>query len=136
MIRDYLQLPLPVRILCVGSLVNRAGSFVLVFLTIYASEQLQYGVPFATACIGVLGFGSMAGSLAGGFLADRLGRRRVMLCSLFGAASLLLLIGVKVTERTKDTSGVADDAERNVDVATVQASESAETSEVVSFGST
>ena len=98
MIRDYLQLPLPVRILCAGSLVNRAGSFVLVFLTIYASEQLQYGVPFATACIGVLGLGSMAGSLAGGFLADRLGRRRVMLCSLFGAASLLLLLGV-VTER-------------------------------------
>lgn len=51
MLRDYIELPLPVRILCLGSLVNRAGSFVLIFLTIYASEEMGFGVGFATAVI-------------------------------------------------------------------------------------
>ncbi|MCS7468944.1 MFS transporter [Stieleria sp. ICT_E10.1] len=98
MFRDYLQLPLPVRILCLGSLINRAGSFVLVFLSIYASEQLGFGVPFATACIGVLGLGSMAGSLLGGHLADKVGRRGVMLLALFGGAAILLFLST-VTHR-------------------------------------
>lgn len=94
MLRDYIQLPLPVRILCFGSFVNRAGSFVMVFLAIYASEQLGYGVTYATACIGVLGLGSMAGSLLGGYLADRVGRRPVMLIALFGGAVILLGLGL------------------------------------------
>lgn len=92
MIREYLELPLQVRILCLGSLVNRAGSFVLVFLTIYASEQLGFGVPFATACMGVLGLGSMSGALLGGQLADQIGRRVVMLASLFGGAAILAVL--------------------------------------------
>jgi MFS family permease len=98
MLRDYVQLPLQVRILCLGSLINRAGSFVLIFLSIYASEQLGLGVPFATACIGVLGLGSMAGSVIGGHLADTFGRRGVMLFALFGGAAMLLLLGT-VTNR-------------------------------------
>ena len=63
MLRDYIALPLPVRILCLGSLVNRAGSFVLIFLTIYASEEMGFGVGFATACMGVLGLGSICGAI-------------------------------------------------------------------------
>lgn len=98
MLRDYVRLPLPVRILCLGSLINRAGSFVLVFLAIYASEQLGFGVPFATACIGVLGLGSMVGSLIGGHLADKVGRRSVMLFALFGGAAILLALST-ITNR-------------------------------------
>ncbi len=92
MLSDYLQLPVPVRILCLGSFFNRAGSFVVIFLAIYASEQLGFGVPFATACIGVLGLGSMIGSFIGGQLADQIGRRTVMLIALFGGAILLALL--------------------------------------------
>ncbi len=92
MLRDYIELPLTVRILCLGSLINRAGSFVLIFLTIYASEQLGLGISFATACMGVLGAGSMAGALLGGQLADQIGRRAVMLIALFGGAALLTII--------------------------------------------
>ena len=93
MLRDYFQLPRFVHILCLGSLLNRAGSFVVVFLTIYASENLGFGVPFATACMGVFGIGSMVGSILGGQLADQIGRRIVMLMSLFGGAAMLLLLG-------------------------------------------
>lgn len=92
MLRDYIELPLSVRILCLGTLINRAGSFVLIFLAIYASEQLGFGVPFATACIGVLGAGAMLGSLLGGHLADKVGRRVVMLVAMFGGGALLMLL--------------------------------------------
>lgn len=94
MLREYLHLPLPVRILCFGSLINRAGSFVMVFLAIYASEQLGFGVPFATSCIGVLGLGAMVGSLLGGYLSDRVGRKFVMLFALCGGAAVLLWMSV------------------------------------------
>lgn len=94
MLRDYLRLPLPVRILCFGSLINRAGSFVMVFLAIYASEQLGFGVPFATSCIGVFGLGAMMGSLLGGYLSDRVGRKSVMLVALCGGAGILLCMSL------------------------------------------
>ena len=93
MLRNYIDLPRAVHILCLGSLINRAGSFVLVFLTIYASEQLGFGVVFATACMGVLGLGSMAGAMLGGQLADQIGRRTVMLTALLGGAAMLLVLG-------------------------------------------
>ena len=91
MLRDYVNLPLPVRILCLGSLINRAGSFVLVFLTIYASEELGFGVGFATACMGIFGLGSMVGAIVGGQLADQIGRRIVMLIAQIGGAALLTI---------------------------------------------
>ncbi|MEM0926864.1 MAG: MFS transporter [Planctomycetota bacterium] len=92
MFARYLALPRLVHLLCIGSLINRAGSFVVIFLSIYASEQLGLGVTFATACIGVLGGGAMAGSVIGGHLADRIGRKPVMLFALFGGAAMLLLM--------------------------------------------
>ncbi|MCC9598931.1 MFS transporter [Stieleria sp. JC731] len=93
MLGDYFRLPLPVRILCFGSFVNRAGSFAVIFLSIYASEQLGFGIPFATLCIGMLGLGSMVGSIVGGFLSDHIGRKPVMLLALFGGGLLLILLG-------------------------------------------
>lgn len=89
----YRQLPLAVHILCLGSFVNRAGSFVTIFMTIYVSEQLGYGVQFAANCFGVFGIGSIISSLAGGQLADRFGRKPIMLLALFGAAAALVAMG-------------------------------------------
>lgn len=92
MLKQYLELPRPVHILCAGTLVNRTGSFVLVFLTLYISDDLKLGVPFATLCLGILGFGSLIAALVGGQLADQVGRRFVMLTSLFGGAAMLIVL--------------------------------------------
>ncbi|MEL6895432.1 MAG: MFS transporter [Planctomycetota bacterium] len=92
MFSHYLQLPGTVHLLCLGSFLNRAGSFVLVFLTIYASERLGFGVMFAAFCGGMIGVGGMIGSLIGGQLADTWGRRPVMLMALFGTAAFLILL--------------------------------------------
>lgn len=94
MFRDYVNLPRPIHILCLGQFINRAGSFVLVFLTIYISEQLGYGKTFAAQCMGVFGLGSIFASLVGGQLADQIGRRFVMLAALLGGAVFLLVLSV------------------------------------------
>ncbi len=93
-IGPYARLPVPVLILCLGSFINRAGAFVMLFMTIYVSEHLGYGVTFATNCFGVFGAGSIISSLAGGQLADRFGRKPIMLLALFGGAATLILMSV------------------------------------------
>lgn len=86
----YVALPTTVHVLCLGSFLNRAGSFVVVFLSIYAAEQLNLGPRFGTWCVGAVGLGSVISSLVGGQLADQLGRRTVMLVALVGGAVILL----------------------------------------------
>ncbi|MEZ6127694.1 MAG: MFS transporter [Planctomycetaceae bacterium] len=93
-LRPYAELPRPVLILCLGSFINRAGAFVMLFMTIYVSEHLGYGVTFATNCFGVFGAGSVISSLAGGQLADRFGRKPIMMLALFGGAATLLLMSM------------------------------------------
>lgn len=93
-VHPYLNLPAPVLLLCLGSFVNRAGSFVMLFLTIYVSDHLGYGVAYAANCFGVFGLGSIISSLVGGHLADRFGRKPIMLLALFGGAGSLLLFSV------------------------------------------
>jgi len=91
MLKPYLELPRAVHILCIGTLINRAGTFLVPFLTLYLSAQLHLGERFATLTMGLYGLGSIVAALAGGHLADWIGRRTVMLISLFGGAASLLL---------------------------------------------
>ena len=93
MIKQYLNLPRAIHILCVGAFINRAGTFLVPFLTLYLQEDLELGIGFATRAMGAYGFGSIAAFLVGGHLADSMGRRTVMLISLFGAAAILLVFG-------------------------------------------
>jgi predicted MFS family arabinose efflux permease len=80
--------------LWLGTIVNRLGGFVLPFLSLYLTSQR--GVPVARAglIVALFGAGSFAAQLVGGDLADRLGRRPVLLMSLFGAAPLTLALGL------------------------------------------
>ncbi len=98
MLRDYIRLPRHVHLLCFGALVNRAGSFVLIFLTIYLSAELGFSIGFATTCIGVFGLGAIVAAVLGGHLADRLGRQPVLLVATFGAAATLLAMS-RITDR-------------------------------------
>lgn len=88
-VQNYVTLPSTVHILCLGSFINRVGSFVMLFLTIYVSEELNMGKAFASYCIGAFGVGSILSALLGGQLADQIGRRATMMIALFGGASIL-----------------------------------------------
>ncbi len=89
----YRDLPRAVHLLCLGTLINRAGTFLIPFLAIYMRDALGLPADVATRAIGALGLGSIVASLAGGALADRIGRRTVMLFGLIGSASVLLVFG-------------------------------------------
>jgi len=93
MIRPYLELPRAVHILCIGSFINRAGTFLIPFLTLYLTSKRGFSEFAATSGAAVCGVGSVTASLVGGHLADQIGRRRVMLMSLFGNAGVLLVFG-------------------------------------------
>ena len=94
MMRHYVDLPRTVYILCAGSFINRAGSFVMLFLTIYVTEQLGAGKAFASYCIGAFGLGSVVASLLGGQLADQFGRRSTLLLALFGGPIALTALSL------------------------------------------
>lgn len=90
MLTQYFKLPRSVYVLCLGTLINRAGAFVILFLPAYLHESLGLSKAYAALLVGAFGLGALLASLVGGQLADQIGRRAVMLLSLFGAAVVLL----------------------------------------------
>ncbi|MFP4088843.1 MAG: MFS transporter [Cyclobacteriaceae bacterium] len=78
--------------LSVVMLINRAGSMVLPFLSIYLTQSLGYGIKEAGILLAVYGMGAMAGSLAGGWLSDRVGNFWVQFLSLTAGGLFFLLL--------------------------------------------
>jgi MFS family permease len=76
-----------------GTLINRLGSFVVIFLAIYLTSERHFSQSQAGLVIGVYGVGGAIGTTIGGVLADRWGRRPTMLTAQFGAAALMLALG-------------------------------------------
>lgn len=84
-------LPRPAWILFFGTFLNKFGTFVLPFLTLYLLRQ-GYTIADAGVAIGAYGAGNLSASLIGGYLADTIGRRKTIVLSMFsGAAAMLLL---------------------------------------------
>ena len=83
--------PRPVWILFAGVFLNKFGTFVVPFLTIYLTRRgftnAEAGVAF-----GAYGVGRIASAVIGGHLADTLGRRNTILLSMTLAAMSMLLL--------------------------------------------
>lgn len=77
-----------------GTLVNRMGGVVVPFLAIYLSKQRGLSSAQTGIFMGLYGLGALLAGLCGGVLADRVGRRRTMLLSLFGGAAAMIAIGL------------------------------------------
>lgn len=77
-----------------GTLVNRIGAFVVPFLAIYLTGGLHRSVSYAGLVLALLGLGGTAASLAGGVLADRVGRRPTLLGAQLGTAVSLVGLGL------------------------------------------
>jgi MFS family permease len=75
-------------------LINRIGSFVVLLMALYLTQVRGLSATFAGLVIGLWGAGSAVGTLLGGVLADRWGRKRTMLTGLYGGAAVLLLLGL------------------------------------------
>ena len=85
------ELPPTAWLLFAGTFVNRFGSFVIVFLVLYVREQ-GFTTPQAGLAVSAYGLGSLAASLVGGQLADRLGRRNTIAISMFASAAAMLAL--------------------------------------------
>jgi len=88
------DLPRAFWILWAGTIVNRLGGFVIPFLTLYLTSQRSLPVSQAALMVSLFGAGSFAANLVGGELADRLGRRPVMLISFFTSPAAMLTVGL------------------------------------------
>jgi MFS family permease len=89
--RSIRALPRPVWLLYGGSFVNRFGSFVATFLALYMVES-GFSPAEAGLAVSAYGVGSLVAALAGGVLADRLGRRNTIALSMFSAAAVALVL--------------------------------------------
>ena len=79
-------------VLFAGTLVNRLGLVVLPFLTLYLTQEGGLSVERAGVTLGLYGAGAFAAGFVGGALADRVGRRPVLLGSLAGGAVAISVI--------------------------------------------
>jgi predicted MFS family arabinose efflux permease len=83
--------PRAVRAILLGVFVNRLGAFFQTFLVLFLTHQ-GFSKFQAGLALTAYGVGSMAGVLAGGALADRLGPRLATLVSMGGSALMLLAV--------------------------------------------
>ncbi|MFD0686808.1 MDR family MFS transporter [Actinomadura fibrosa] len=86
-------LPRPFWVLWAGTLLNRLGTMVEPFLGLYLTTTRGLSLGQAGAVMAVLGAGSFAGQLAGGWLADRLGRRITLTAATVGTGAAMLALG-------------------------------------------
>src|SRR6187399_635349 len=86
-------LPQPVQILIAGTFVNKAGTYIVPYLTIVLRRDFRLSPLEAGLAVAAYGCGSLVSVFVGGQTADRLGRRSTMLLSLFGSGLLALCLG-------------------------------------------
>ena len=65
------------------TLINRAGTMVIPFLSLYLTESLEFTLSNVGWIMSAFGLGSVVGSWLGGKLTDKIGYYKVMASSLF-----------------------------------------------------
>ena len=86
-------LSVQVWLLSLVTFINRSGTMVIPFLSVYMTNQLGFTIDKAGWVLLCFGLGSVAGSFIGGFLTDRIGYYWVMFWSLFLSGFLFILVG-------------------------------------------
>jgi predicted MFS family arabinose efflux permease len=83
-------------ILATAMFINRSGSMVLLFTSLYLTKDLHFTIGQAGVIMSFYGIGSVLGSYSGGWLTDRRNFYDIMLFSL-SASGLILLFMLVVT---------------------------------------
>jgi MFS family permease len=87
-------LPAPFWWLWLGTLVNRAGTFIEPFFVLYLTGPRDVSIRTAGYVLTLWGVGSLLSQPVGGFLTDRFGRRWTLAVSLAATAAALASLGM------------------------------------------
>ncbi|MEP7170474.1 MAG: MFS transporter [Bacteroidota bacterium] len=79
-------------ILSVAMFINRSGSMVLLFTSLYMTRELHFSIGQAGIVMSFYGIGSVLGSYAGGWLTDRKNYYDIMFFSLIASGLILLML--------------------------------------------
>jgi predicted MFS family arabinose efflux permease len=72
--------------------INRCGSMVIPFMSVYLKEELNMTLEQAGILMAVFGMGAMVGSFLGGWLTDKIGHFRVQFFSLIIGGSMFFVL--------------------------------------------
>ena len=74
-------------------LINRSGTMVVPFMTLYMTQALHYNIAKAGTVMAIFGAGAVCGGLLGGRLTDKLGFYNVQLAALLCGGAMFLVLG-------------------------------------------
>ncbi|OKS87377.1 MFS transporter [Mucilaginibacter polytrichastri] len=78
-------------------LINRSGTMVLPFMTIYCTQALNFTIVQAGIIMALFGVGSITGAFIGGKITDKYGFYDVQVGSLISAGFLFIVLGYQTT---------------------------------------
>ena len=79
--------------LSVVMLVNRSGTMVLPFMTLYLTQTMHYSIAKAGVVMGMFGAGAVCGGFLGGKLTDKLGFYNIQLGALLCGGVMFMILG-------------------------------------------
>jgi predicted MFS family arabinose efflux permease len=74
-------------------LVNRSGTMVVPFMTLYLTQKRHFTIGQAGWVMSIFGIGAVCGAFIGGKLTDRIGFHRIQLATLSGGGICFILLG-------------------------------------------
>jgi predicted MFS family arabinose efflux permease len=78
-------------------LINRSGTMVLPYMSMYATKVMGFSVAQAGILLAMFGAGSILGAFVGGRITDKLGFQSVQLFALFGGGVMFIALGFLTT---------------------------------------
>ncbi|MCP3979144.1 MAG: MFS transporter [bacterium] len=88
-------LPRPLWLLSGVTLVNRAGTMVVPFISLYLAQDRGISTTVVGRILALYGIGAMIGAYLGGWLSDRIGALRTQKLSLVGSGFAFLVLGMQ-----------------------------------------
>ena len=73
-------------------LINRSGTMVIPFLTIYCTQKLNFSIVQAGSIMGIFGLGSVAGAFLGGKFTDKIGFHYLQIWALITGGLMFITI--------------------------------------------
>lgn len=74
-------------------LINRSGTMVVPFMTMYATQKLGFSITQAGIIMSLFGLGAVAGAFLGGKLTDDIGFYKIQLAALSGGGLMFITLG-------------------------------------------